>query len=78
MIDMENEEEVRKAHEFNEKVVLYALERGGTCTGEHGVGVGKRAYQRQEHGAALDIMIQIKKALDPNNILNPNKIIEVE
>ena len=78
MINMDNEEEIRKANEFNEKVVLYALARGGTCTGEHGVGVGKRAYQRQEHGAALDIMTQIKKALDPNNILNPHKIIEVE
>ena len=59
-------------------MVLYALERGGTCTGEHGVGVGKMPYQRQEHGAALDIMKQIKKALDPNNLLNPNKIVEIE
>lgn len=59
-------------------MVLYALERGGTCTGEHGVGIGKKAYQRKEHGAALDIMIQIKTVLDPNNLLNPNKIIDVE
>lgn len=78
MIDMDNEDEIKKAKEFNEKIVLYALERGGTSTGEHGVGVGKKAYQRQEHGAALDIMIQIKKALDPNNILNPAKIVDVE
>ena len=78
MIDLENTEEVQKAREFNEKVVLYALERGGTCTGEHGVGAGKKAYQRKEHGAALDLMIQIKKTLDPNNILNPNKIVDIE
>ncbi|MDS9472912.1 FAD-binding oxidoreductase [Sporosarcina pasteurii] len=78
MIDMDNAEEVEKATQFNENVVLYALERGGTCTGEHGVGIGKKAYQRKEHGAALDIMIQIKTVLDPNNLLNPNKIIDVE
>ncbi|RLL40602.1 FAD-binding protein [Oceanobacillus piezotolerans] len=78
MIDMTNTEEVQKAKEFNEKVVLYALERGGTCTGEHGVGVGKKQYQQLEHGAALQIMKQIKKALDPNNILNPNKIVDME
>lgn len=78
MIDMDNEEEIKKAKEFNENIVLYALARGGTSTGEHGVGVGKKAYQRQEHGAALDIMIQIKQALDPNNILNPTKIVDIE
>ncbi|WP_339238178.1 FAD-linked oxidase C-terminal domain-containing protein [Oceanobacillus sp. FSL W7-1281] len=78
MIDMENEEEVKKAKQFNEKVVQYALERGGTCTGEHGVGVGKKPYQRAEHGAALDVMTNIKKALDPNNILNPAKIVDID
>lgn len=61
MIDMKDENEVNKAMEFNQNVVLYALERGGTCTGEHGVGVGKKAYQRKEHGAALDVMARIKK-----------------
>ncbi|WP_339184940.1 FAD-linked oxidase C-terminal domain-containing protein [Oceanobacillus sp. FSL W7-1293] len=78
MIDMENEEEVKKAKQFNEKVVQYALERGGTCTGEHGIGVGKKPYQRAEHGAALDVMTNIKKALDPNNILNPTKIVDID
>ncbi|GIO22722.1 FAD-binding oxidoreductase [Oceanobacillus sp. J11TS1] len=78
MIDMEDEEEVKNAKQFNEKVVRYALERGGTCTGEHGVGVGKKPYQREEHGAALDVMTNIKRALDPNNILNPTKIVEVD
>src|SRR5690606_7211890 len=53
MMDMDNPEEVAKAQEFNERIVLYALERGGTCTGEHGVGIGKKKYQQQDHGAAL-------------------------
>lgn len=76
MIDMNNPEEVKKAETFNAAIVQYALERGGTCTGEHGVGVGKNKYQRQEHGAALDLMATIKKAIDPDNLFNPGKIIE--
>lgn len=78
MIDMTNPEEVKKAATFNEKIVQYALERDGTCTGEHGVGVGKQKYQAAEHGAALQVMEKIKVALDPNNILNPNKIVKIE
>ena len=78
MMDMDNPEEVAKAQEFNERIVLYALERGGTCTGEHGVGIGKKKYQQQEHGAALEVMEKIKAALDPNNLLNPGKNINVD
>ena len=78
MMDMDNPEEVAKAQEFNERIALYALERGGTCTGEHGVGIGKKKYQQQEHGAALDVMAKIKAALDPNNLLNPGKNINVD
>ena len=57
---------------------MYALERGGTCTGEHGVGIGKQKYQEQEHGAALLVMEKIKIALDPDNLLNPNKIVKID
>jgi D-lactate dehydrogenase (cytochrome) len=51
---------------------------GGTCTGEHGVGVGKQKYQEKEHGKALFVMEKIKQALDPNMILNPNKILRMK
>ncbi|MCT1576474.1 FAD-binding protein [Oceanobacillus kimchii] len=74
MFDQHDEQEVQYAQELNEKVVAYALERGGTCTGEHGVGTGKKKYQQQEHGEALTVMRQLKQALDPNQIMNPNKI----
>jgi D-lactate dehydrogenase (cytochrome) len=74
MLDLDNVEEKRKADELNETIVKFALERGGTCTGEHGVGFGKGKYQRLEHGAAYDVMKQIKLALDPLGILNPGKI----
>ena len=75
MFDLQDAEEVARAKAFNKKIVEYALSIGGTCTGEHGVGVGKMEYQQQEHGSALAVMKAIKQALDPNNILNPNKLI---
>lgn len=75
LLMMDNEVEIEKAQDFNEELVIYALERGGTCTGEHGVGVGKQKYQEQEHGESYKVMQSIKQVLDPNNILNPNKLI---
>ena len=51
-----------------------ALRMDGTCSGEHGVGQGKIRYLAQEHGAGVEVMVAIKKALDPLNILNPGKI----
>jgi D-lactate dehydrogenase (cytochrome) len=76
MIDLSDSEEVKKAKELNAHLVDYALSRGGSCTGEHGVGIGKAVYQRKEHGDALDIMLDIKKILDPKGILNPGKIFK--
>ncbi|MEG0470973.1 MAG: FAD-linked oxidase C-terminal domain-containing protein [Solibacillus sp.] len=75
MIDLKNLVEVEAAKQLNEQIVAYALKRGGTCTGEHGVGVGKMSYQQQEHGNALFVMKAIKQVLDPKNIMNPNKLL---
>lgn len=74
MIDADNPKDIDRANEFNKQIVSYALSRGGTCTGEHGVGIGKKKYQKTEHGAALTVMKKIKDALDPKGILNPGKI----
>jgi D-lactate dehydrogenase (cytochrome) len=52
-----------------------ALRFGGTCSGEHGVGVGKLKYLPAEHGASLDVMRAIKRAIDPHNLMNPGKLI---
>ncbi len=74
MIDLANQKEIDQAKTLNEHIVHYALSKKGTCTGEHGVGMGKVKYQRMEHGYAYDVMKNIKKSLDPNNIMNPGKI----
>jgi D-lactate dehydrogenase (cytochrome) len=52
-----------------------AIRLGGTVTGEHGVGLGKRKFMRKEHGDAWEIMGDIKRSLDPRGILNPGKIV---
>lgn len=75
MIDMNSPEEVAKAVHINEKIVEFGIACGGTCTGEHGVGIGKKKYQEKEHGPALQVMKAIKATLDPNNIMNPNKLL---
>ncbi|MFY4774465.1 FAD-binding oxidoreductase [Metabacillus sp. RGM 3146] len=73
-VDHSDAEEMDRAEKLNAKLVDRALELGGTCTGEHGVGVGKAKYQRKEHGAAYEVMKALKKTLDEKNILNPGKI----
>jgi D-lactate dehydrogenase (cytochrome) len=58
-------------------MVLRALAMGGTCSGEHGVGIGKMKYLEAEHGTALEVMRTIKRALDPDNRMNPGKMLTV-
>ncbi len=62
------------AHTFNRRLVNWVLSVGGTCTGEHGVGIGKREFMSTEHGASLEVMRAIKQTLDPRGIMNPGKI----
>jgi D-lactate dehydrogenase (cytochrome) len=77
VLDPDKPEELAEAARLNERMVLRALAMGGTCSGEHGVGVGKMKYLEIEHGAALDVMRTIKRALDPDNRMNPGKMIAI-
>ncbi|MHA7599995.1 FAD-binding oxidoreductase [Alicycliphilus sp. T452] len=75
LIDPAVPEERERAEQLNHRLVARALSMGGTCTGEHGVGIHKMGFLRDEAGAgAVDMMRAIKHALDPKNILNPGKI----
>ncbi len=75
LIDPDLPEERTTAEQLNHQLVARALALGGTCTGEHGVGIHKMGFLRDEAGSgAVDMMRAIKQALDPKNILNPGKI----
>ena len=77
-IDRDDKEQVAEVYRVNELLVERAIEMGGTCTGEHGVGTGKLKYLRKEHGDEALVMMQaIKLAMDPENILNPLKTVTV-
>ena len=75
VIKKENPEELEEAERLNGRLIERALSMDGTCTGEHGVGLGKMKYMYREHGDAIDVMAAVKHALDPDNIMNPGKII---
>lgn len=75
LVDMSDADEVRRAKIFSERVVERALAFEGTCTGEHGIGQGKKTYLAAELGGGIEVMRAIKQALDPCNIFNPGKIV---
>jgi D-lactate dehydrogenase (cytochrome) len=75
MLDPDNPAEKQAVHDFTKRLVDRALAMGGTCTGEHGVGIGKISSLIKESGEAYEYMRRIKQALDPDNIMNPGKVV---
>jgi D-lactate dehydrogenase (cytochrome) len=75
LLDMDDPAEVAACKAFNARLVERALAMEGTCTGEHGVGQGKMKYLAAEHGGALAVMRTLKHALDPDDLMNPGKIV---
>ncbi|TXG88244.1 MAG: FAD-binding protein [Rhodocyclaceae bacterium] len=76
LVDAANEKDMQEAEWINERVVERALTMEGTCTGEHGIGLGKKKFMVREHGeGAVEVMRAMKHALDPDDLLNPGKIL---
>jgi len=77
LIDRDKPEEIAEAERLNDRLVMRAIAMEGTCTGEHGVGYGKMKFLQAEHGDAVSVMRLIKKSIDPENIMNPGKIVQI-
>lgn len=77
LVDPQNAEEVAAAKSLASDLNYLALKHEGTVTGEHGVGVGKLPYMQDQHGAAYAVMATVKRAMDPDNILNPGKVVSL-
>ncbi|MGH7610547.1 MAG: FAD-binding oxidoreductase, partial [Candidatus Dormibacteria bacterium] len=75
VLDPGDRDELARAAGVEERMVQRALSLGGTCSGEHGVGVGKRAALVAEHGSGVEVMQRVKAALDPLGVLNPGKVL---
>ncbi len=75
LVDPNDTAEIERVEALNTRIVERALALGGTCTGEHGIGIGKQHFLAAEHGEAVDVMRAIKIALDPLNLMNPGKVV---
>lgn len=75
LVDPDDPAENAEAQRLNQRIVRRALALGGTCTGEHGIGLGKMEFLREEMGEAVEVMRALKAALDPLGILNPGKVL---
>ena len=77
IVDPNNPSDIEVAEQMNHRLVERAIAMEGTCTGEHGVGFGKIDFMDSEHGACVDVMRMVKRSMDPDNIMNPGKIISM-
>jgi D-lactate dehydrogenase (cytochrome) len=76
LVDSDDKEQMKRAAQVNDRMVVRAIDMGGTCTGEHGIGYGKIEFLKREQGEAMAVMRSVKQALDPQGIMNPGKILE--
>ncbi|MSP51081.1 MAG: FAD-binding protein [Alphaproteobacteria bacterium] len=77
VLDPNDPQEIAEVERLNERLVMRALAMDGTCTGEHGIGSGKMQFLIAEHGEGVAVMRAVKKALDPDNVMNPGKMLKM-
>jgi D-lactate dehydrogenase (cytochrome) len=77
VFNRDDPDEVNEVKGLNHRLVHRAIAMGGTCTGEHGIGLGKINDLEEEHGDAVEVMKAIKRALDPENRMNPGKVVRL-
>ena len=77
LLDPQRPEELEEARRLGDRLIAHALELGGTCSGEHGIGIGKLDALEREFGEGVELMRDIKRALDPDNIMNPGKVVRL-
>ncbi|HYT47045.1 MAG TPA: FAD-linked oxidase C-terminal domain-containing protein [Burkholderiales bacterium] len=77
LIDPANDAEIAEAKALNVRLVRRALAMEGTCTGEHGIGIGKQSYLVEELGEAVELMRDLKRTFDPDNLMNPGKVVSL-
>ena len=77
MYDPNEKKDYEKIRDFSNKLIDKALELEGTVTGEHGIGINKKEYLKKEHPDNMPLMKNIKKTIDPQNIMNPGKIFDL-
>jgi D-lactate dehydrogenase (cytochrome) len=77
IVNPDDPADIHEGEEMNHRLVQRAIAMEGTCTGEHGIGMGKMEFLREEHGDSVEVMRMVKQALDPDNIMNPGKVVPV-
>lgn len=78
IVDIDDSEAIERAMELNDRIVRAAIDMGGTATGEHGIGIGKREFMNREYADSVDVMADMKRVIDPNGIMNPDKVLPDE
>lgn len=78
LVNPTDQTELEKAKTFNQRIIEESLKVGGTCTGEHGIGIGKMPYLELEHENSMFLMSRIKESFDPLNIFNPGKLFDLK
>jgi D-lactate dehydrogenase (cytochrome) len=78
LISPDDPNALAEAKAFNDRLVDRALSMEGTCTGEHGIGSGKIKSLKKEHGDAVDLMVALKRTFDPDNLMNPGKVVPLD